>query len=139
MLKKSSGILLLVMLTSFNLFAQDIREIYVNLYTDSLKKGTFNYINIDGKLANGRYIPLDSNYLTFTSNYGSFYGNSLYIEKNCLVKKVSIYVTLKRNPSLHKSFEIWIKTQEDNAPLPTNQEILDRLKKEQQQSPQKRT
>ncbi|MBL0056604.1 MAG: hypothetical protein IPP31_10530 [Chitinophagaceae bacterium] len=36
---------------------QKVENIYVNLYTDSLKKGTFNYINIDGKLSNGRFIP----------------------------------------------------------------------------------
>jgi hypothetical protein len=28
--------------------AQKVESIYVNLYTDSLKKGTYNYINIEG-------------------------------------------------------------------------------------------
>lgn len=109
--------------------AQDIKEIFVNLYTDSLKKGTFNYINIDGKLANGKYLPLDTNYLVFQSSYGRFYGNSLFIEKDCKVAKVDISVVFKRDPSVKKEFTIWIKTREDNQTLPTNQEIIDKMKK----------
>lgn len=111
------------------LCAQDIKEIYVNLYTDSLKKGTYNYINIDGKLANGKYLPLDTNYLVFQSSYCKFYGNSLFIEKDCKVEKIDISVVFKRDPSVKKEFTIWIKTKEDNQVLPSNQEIMDKMKR----------
>ncbi len=93
--------------------AQKIESIYVNLYTDSLKKGTFNYINIDGKMSNGKYIPLDSTHLTFSSSAGKFSGNSLWIDQNIAVEKVDIKVTLKTNPSLSKEFSIYIKKRPD--------------------------
>lgn len=137
MLKKTAFIFLFPIFFSSFLYAQDIREIYVHLYTDSLKRGTYNYINIDGKLANGKYIPLDSNYLTFSSNHGKFYGNSLFIENNSLFEKVEISVVYNKNPSLHKEFVIWVKSMEDPTPLPTNQEILERIRREQSSNSEK--
>ena len=104
--------------------AQKIDSIYVNLYTDSLKKGTYNYINIDGLLSNGKYLPLDSNHLIFKSSYGKFYGNSLLIDRDCKVEKVTINVSMKKNPSLHKEFVMYIKKKEDNEKLPTAEDVL---------------
>lgn len=109
--------------------AQKIDSIYVNLYTDSLKKGTYNYINIDGRLSNGRYLPLDNNDLTFTTSAGEFKGNSLWINKDCKENKVSIKVILKSNPLLHKEFDIYIKQLPDNEKLKTTEEILNEMKK----------
>ena len=109
--------------------AQKIDSIYVNLYTDSLKKGTYNYINIDGRLSNGRYLPLDNNDLTFTTSAGEFKGNSLWINKDCKENKVSIKVILKSNPLLHKEFNIYIKQLPDNEKLKTKEEILNEMKK----------
>jgi len=109
--------------------AQKIDSIYVNLYTDSLKKGTYNYINIDGCLSNGRYLPLDNNDLTFTTSAGEFKGNSLWINKDCKEDKVSIKVILKSNPLLHKEFDIYIKQLPDNEKLKTKEEILNEMKK----------
>ena len=103
--------------------AQKIESIYVNLYTDSLKKGTYNYINIDGRLSNGKYLPLDSTQLIFKSSYGKFYGNSLLVDKDCKEEKVSITVTMKNDPSLHKEFVMYIKKKEDGK-LPTIEEVL---------------
>ncbi|MBL0056573.1 MAG: hypothetical protein IPP31_10335 [Chitinophagaceae bacterium] len=94
---------------------QKVESIYVNLYTDSLKKGTFNYINIDGKLSNGRFIPLDSTYLIFWSSAGHFSGNSLWIDKDTRLDKVDLRVTLRSDPALHKEFSIYIKKMPDPA------------------------
>jgi hypothetical protein len=33
--------------------AQKVDSIFFHPYTDSLKKGTYNYINVDGKLSDG--------------------------------------------------------------------------------------
>jgi len=120
-------VLLLSIVTTVK--AQKIDSIYVNLYTDSLKKGTYNYINIDGLLASGRYIPLDSNQLIFKSSYGKFYGNSLLIERDCKVDKVKINVSLRKNPAVSKEFVMYIKTKEDNEKLPTAEELLEKMKK----------
>ncbi len=103
--------------------AQKIENIYVNLYTDSLKKGTYNYINIDGRLSNGKYIPLDSNQLIFSSSYGKFYGNSLLIDRDCTEEKVTIRVKMRDNPDVIKEFVMYIKKKADGK-LPTVEEIM---------------
>ena len=114
--------------------AQKIDSIYVNLYTDSLKRGTFNYINIDGRLQNGKYIPLDSSSLLFSSSTGYFKGNSLWVDKDIKAAKISIKVEVKNNPSLYKAFDIYVKQLPDNEHLKTAEEILNEIK----QSPKKK-
>ncbi len=104
--------------------AQKIDSIYVHLYTDSLKKGTYNYINIDGKLSNGRYLPLDTTELIFTSSDGKFFGNSLYLPADFNKEKVNIKAVLKSNPAIYKQFDIYIKKIPDPKKLKTMDEIL---------------
>jgi hypothetical protein len=103
--------------------AQKIESIHVNLYTDSLKKGTYNYINIDGRLTNGKYLPLHSSQIIFSSSYGKFYGNSLLIDKACKEEKINIKVTMRSNPTIQKEFVMYIKKKEDGA-LPKMEDVL---------------
>ena len=124
--------ILLVMLCTGNVCkAQQIDSIYVNLYTDSLKKGTYNYINIDGLLPDGSYIPLDSTYLIFTASAGKFYGNNLLLDKNFAEEKVSIKVVLRQNPSVTKSFVMYIKKKPDDEKLKTTEEIFNEIRNKQ--------
>lgn len=109
-----------------SLKAQVPDSIYVNLYTDSLRKGTFNYINIDGMMQ-GRYFPLDSTHLVFESSCGWFKGNSLWIPEETSVKKIKIKATLRNNPSVFREFVIYIK-QEEDPPLKTEEELLNEMK-----------
>lgn len=109
--------------------AQKIDSIYVHLYTDSLKKGTYNYINIDGKLSDGSYLPLDSTQIIFTSSDGKFYGNSLYLDPNFPKEKVTIKAILRSNPSMYKQFDVYIKKIPNPATLKTLDEILNEPKK----------
>lgn len=118
----------LVLCSSF-LKAQKIDSIYVNLYTDSLKRGTYNYINIDGLLSNGKYLPLDSTQIIFSSSDGKFYGNSLWIDKNFNKEKISVRAQLRSNPSLVKEFDIYIKQKPDDEQLKTVDEILNGSKR----------
>ena len=96
----------------------------MHLYTDSLKKGTYNYINVDGLLSNGRYLPLDSSHIIFTSSGGKFFGNSLFIDKDFAPERVSIKAVLKSNPSLYKEFIMYIKIKPDDENLKSVDEIL---------------
>ena len=73
-------------------FGQKIDSIYFNLYTDSLKKGTYNYINVEGRLSNGNIRPLDSTQLIFTASAGKFFGNSLWLPFETKEEKVNITV-----------------------------------------------
>jgi len=103
--------------------AQKVESIHVNLYTDSLKKGTYNYINIDGRLSNGKYLPLDSTQLTFWASAGKFSGNSLWLDRDFESDKVDVKVTLRKNPAMVKEFTIYIKKQPDPE-LKTMDEIM---------------
>lgn len=108
--------------------AQKVESIYVNLYTDSLKKGTYNYINIDGKLSTGKFIPLDSTDINFTSSDGRFSGNSLWIDPDFKKEKVSIKAVLKSDPSMYKEFTMYIKKKPNDEKLKTEEEIMNENK-----------
>ncbi|MGC4103948.1 hypothetical protein [Ferruginibacter sp.] len=114
----------ILLLLSFAAKAQQIDSIYVHLYTDSLKKGTYNYINIDGLLHNGRYLPLDTSNIKFSSSGGKFFGNNLFIENDFAPERVSIKAVLKSNPALYKEFIIYIKKKPDDENLRTVDEIM---------------
>jgi hypothetical protein len=103
--------------------AQKADSIYVHLYTDSLKKGTYNYINIDGKLPGGRFIPLDTADVMFSSSGGKFFGNSLWIDPAFSRDSVWIKVVLKSNPKVFKQFTLFIKRKPDGQ-LKTLEEIM---------------
>ena len=107
--------------------AQKVEKIYVNLYTDSLKKGTHNYINVDGEFNNGKYLPLDSTKIVFSCPQAKFFGNSLFIPADFAGEKVSVKVMLKEDNTKFKEFEIYIKKQED-PPLKTQEEIIAEIK-----------
>lgn len=111
------------------LFAQNFDSLYVHLYTDSLKKGTYNYINIDGKLPNGHFRPLDSTTLIFLASDGKFYGNSLWLPKDFSKNKVTVKVMLREDHNVCQQFDIYVK----QAPFPelmTEEELLKKMKKE---------
>lgn len=118
-------ILLLILVTAcFSaLKAQKVDSIYFHLYTDSLKKGQHNYINVDGKLSNGRWLPLTSRDVQFSCAEASFEGNELVIPFDFKPEKVTVKAVLKSNPSVTIERTIWIKTRPDGD-LPTRDEIL---------------
>lgn len=118
--------------------AQKIDSLYVNLYTDSLKKGTYNYINIDGKLSTGGYTPLDSTHIIFWASEGKFHGNSLWIDKDISFDKVMIKVSLRESPHLSKSFTIYIKKKLDDGPLITEEDVLKEMQNKSKTSKKKK-
>lgn len=110
-------------LLTASVFAQKVDSIYFHLYTDSLKKGQHNYINVDGKLSNGRWQPLTSKEIQFSCPNATFSGNELIIPDDFSAEKVTVKAVLKSNPSIFIEKTIWIKKIPD-GPLPTKDEIL---------------
>ena len=104
--------------------AQKIDSIFFHLYTDSLKKGTHNYINVDGKTSDGKWKPLTIKEIEFTSSYGKFDGNELILPDDPAVEKLTVKAVLKSNPAIWKEVIIWIKKKPDPDILPTKEEIL---------------
>jgi hypothetical protein len=88
---------------------QKVDSIYFHLYTDSLKKGQNNYINVDGKLSDGRWVPLTSKEIIFFSESLSFSGNEVIIPENFKERAVKIKATLRSSPFLSIEKTIWIK------------------------------
>ena len=114
----------ILILSTFLSNAQKIDSISFHLYTDSLKKGTHNYINVDGKTSDGKWKPLTAKDITFTTSYGSFEGTELVLPNNPTVEKLTIKAILKSDPKLWKEITIWIKKKTDDELLPSSDEIL---------------
>ena len=122
-------ILLLLLTGGFvNAFSQKVDSIYFNLYTDSLKKGQHNYINIDGKMSNGRWMPLTTKDIEFSCPTAKFDGNQLIIPEDFQPEKVTVKAVLKSDPSIVRERTIWIKKLPDPE-LPSEAEILKPKKK----------
>lgn len=106
-------LVLAILLASKQSFSQSPDSIYFNLYTDSLKKGTYNYINVEGVFPGNRVLPLDSTQLVFSSSFGRFYRNTLWIPFDAPVEKVDITVSLRTRPAYVIRKTIYIKKKED--------------------------
>ena len=120
---------LVLILASFAAKAQKVDSIYFNLYTDSLKKGVYNYINVDGRLSNGKFLPLMSDEIILSSSSGKWDGNSLIIDRSSKVDSVSITAILKARPEIKKSVTIHVKKVEIEPALKTEEELLNEWKK----------
>jgi hypothetical protein len=122
---------LFVILTAAALIgkAQKIDSIFFHLYTDSLKKGTHNYINVDGKTSDGKWRPLTGKEIDFTTSYGKFEGNELILPDEPTVEKLTVKAVLKANLATWKEITIWIKKMPDPEILPSKEEIMNQKPK----------
>ncbi len=94
---------------SFSAKAQKIDSMFFNLYTDSLKKGSWFYINVDAKLNNGRYMPLTAKELEYKVSAGKLEGSSIWIDWGFRPDSVVIEVWLKKDPAMKKTTTVWVK------------------------------
>ncbi len=108
------------------IFSQKVDSIYFHLYTDSLKKGQHNYINVDGKLSDGHWLPLTSKEVSFSCSEAKFEGNELIIPIDFKKEKVTVKAVLKSNQSIGIEKIIWIKKKPDDELLPTKEEVINR-------------
>ncbi len=117
-----------ILYAAFTLFAffvsseaksQQVDSIYFHLYTDSVKKGVHNYINVDGKLSNGRWLPLSAKEIELSTTGGKFEGNDLVLPADFKSEKVTIKAVLKTNPAVWKEIIIWVKRLENDESLLT--------------------
>jgi hypothetical protein len=106
-----------------------IDSIFFNLYTDSLKKNAHNYINVDGKTSEGRWMPLTNKHLNFTCNYGKFEGNDLILDSAKGIEKIFIKVSLISNPAVYREVTIYVKQKPFTERLKTNEEVLQEIQR----------
>ena len=108
--------------------AQKVESISFNLYTDSLKKGFYNYISVDGKFSDGRWLPLDSTQIRFTANTGFFKGNDIFIDSSYAGDSIIVKVVLKNDPLIWKETFIYIRKRGFDEPLKSNDEIFEEIR-----------
>jgi len=104
--------------------AQKVDSIFFHLYTDSLKKGTHNYINVDGKLSNGAWQPMTAKEIKFGSSACEFSGNELIIPPNFREDKIVVWAELRTDPSQRIEKTIWIKKKPDPEFLPSKDDVM---------------
>ena len=121
---KNIIVALVILFFSTPIFSQKIDSIAFHLYTDSLKKGQHNYINVDGKLSNGQWQPLTSKEIQFSSSACEFQGNELIVPPDFKEEKIKIKAELKSNPAIWKEITIWIKKIPDPDSLPGLDQVL---------------
>jgi len=113
-----------LVLSASRLSAQKLDTIFFNLYTDSLKKGTYNYINVDGRFSDGSFRPLGTKELKFSASSGTFTGNSLFIDTFFRDAKLTVRIQSRANPKMQSEKVIYIKTVNDPGMLPTMEEVM---------------
>jgi hypothetical protein len=116
--------LVCLILSAAGASAQQVDSIYFHLYTDSLKKGFYNYINVDGKLSNGHWLPLDTTQVSLHASAGTFRGNDLFIDTSYHGDTVRVRAELKSNPAIWKETVIYIRRRGFTERLKTSAEIL---------------
>lgn len=132
-------LLLVVLITAAQILkAQKIDSLFFNLYTDSLKKGSWNYINVDAKLSNGRYIPLTTEQLNIKVNAGKLEGNSVWLDWDFKPEFVTVDIELKKNPSIKKSITIWVKKKDEQLNAPVQDSLIQQINKRTKSTSTKR-
>jgi hypothetical protein len=136
--KLSIPILVFLLLASAHLAkAQKVDSIYFNLYTDSLKKGSWNYINVDAKLSNGKYIPLNNQQISISTTAGKLEGNSIWLDWDFKPEFLSIEVKLKENPAVSKRINIWVKKHDLQLNAPVQDSLLKQINNKQKRQKKK--
>jgi hypothetical protein len=107
--------------------AQKIDSLFFNLYTDSLKKGSWNYINVDAKLSNGKYMPLTAEQLDFKISAGKLERNTIWLDWTFPYDSIIVEVSLKKEPAVRKSITIWVKKKDDQLDAPVNDSLLQQI------------
>lgn len=122
-MKRLVGLMLLLIGAAYGK-AQQVESIAFHLYTDSLKKGVYNYINVDGKLGDGSWRPLNAKQLQFSSNTGNWDGNSLIIDSSYNKDSVVVTAMLKDNNAMQKTVTIYMKKNLVGERLKTEAELM---------------
>ncbi|RYD97504.1 MAG: hypothetical protein EOP50_05660 [Sphingobacteriales bacterium] len=107
--------------------SQSVARFEFHLYTDSLKRGFFNYINIDAQLSDSSWRPLDSTAVIFSSDAGPFRGNDLFVDSSFRCDSATVRAALRSNPKRFIETVIYIRKR-PFGDLPTEEEVINGTK-----------
>lgn len=128
----------ILMLAALVSMAQAPDSIWFDLYADSLKKGSWNYINVVGRFSGGKIFPVSSAGLRLQASVGKVEDGSIWIDWKESADSVHVDVQLIKHPSMQKSITIWIKKEDRQMePLPADT-LLHKLNERLQRKPGRR-
>ena len=125
--KLRNSLFAILLFSAAQLKAQKVDSIYFNLYTDSLKKGSWNYINVEAKLFNGKYMPLNNQQISISTTGGKLEGNSIWLDWDFKAEFISVEVKLKENPTVSKRIDIWVKKIDLQLNAPLQDSLLNKI------------
>lgn len=91
----------------------ELKRIYFDLYTDSIKPVLNYYVNVVGELKGGGYLPLDSSQIFLTCDRGQMNGNEWVLPKHLDFDKVTFTATARSNEMLRETVTVYIKKERD--------------------------
>lgn len=86
-----------------------LKEIRFNLYADSIKPVLNYYLNVEGVFSNNKVYPLDSNFITITSDNGTVQGNEWIKPNNINFDSVNFVAICKYDSTITSSTKVYIK------------------------------
>lgn len=110
-MKGLSG-LLLGLLLSATAGAQrgpQVRRIFFNPYTDSIKTVLNFYVNVDAELSDGGYRPMDTSMIELRADHGRMQGNEWIAPRQIDFDRVRFTASLKRDPAVRDEVTIFLK------------------------------
>lgn len=131
-------ILFLLVAASFPAKAQEPDSIFFNLYTDSLKKGSWNYLNVEGRIAQGKIVPLSARSILLKTSTGKVEEMSVWLDWNTTADSVVVEVWLKSNPALTSKTVIWIKKFDPQLNVPQTDSLLQQLNERHRRKPKEK-
>lgn len=90
-----------------------VKRIYFNLYTDSIKTVLNYYVNVEAELSNGNYLPLDTSTIILQSDQGRMSGNEWIPPRSIGFDRVRFTARLKSDPALHEAITVFLKREKD--------------------------
>lgn len=86
-----------------------VRRIYFNLYTDSIKTVLNYYVNVEAELSNGRFQPMDTSMIEIRSDQGRMSGNEWIAPRNINFDRVHFTAGLRSNPAIRDEITVYLK------------------------------
>jgi hypothetical protein len=86
-----------------------VRRIYFNLYTDSIKTVLNYYVNVEAELSGGRFQPMDTSMIEIHADQGRMSGNEWIAPRNIGFDKVHFTTSLRSDPAIRDEITVYIK------------------------------
>lgn len=103
--------------------APQVKRIYFNLYTDSIKTVLNYYVNVEAELSNGNYVPLDTSMIALKSDHGRMSGSEWIAPRSIDFDRVRFTASLKSDPALRDEITVFLKREIDPRDNPESGDL----------------